>query len=192
MKVHNLEVPLCTVSEPLHYPRGSRQYNVSLLKLRLSRCHVRTNVIVQVPPPQRRQRKGQEENDPKKTDYTRIWGITRWPMDRIMNKLQQALQKGKAVAGSDELLKGDNGDAGWKLEISTGRLAGTEIQSGVSPVDSAPEKQSSTWCEIQGIMGWMETIGRLLGNQATGNIEAGCDIDTAKEGIHAWLNKNTQ
>ena len=73
--------------------------------------HGRSNTIVRVTPPQRRWRRGQEANDPKKTDYARIWGITRWPTERIINKLQQALREGKALAGSDGSLKDGNDGA---------------------------------------------------------------------------------
>ena len=64
-----------------------------------------------------------------------------------------------------------------------------EIQSGAAPVNSAPDEQSSTQCELQGIMGWMATIENILGRQATGIIESGCNIDAALKGIHKWLNK---
>ena len=101
-----------------------------------------------------------------------------------MNKLRQALREGKAVSGSDGSLKDGNGGAGWKLAVSTGWLSGLEIQSGAAPVDGAPEEHSSTRCELQGIMGWMATIEKILGRQATGTIEAGCDSDAALKGIH--------
>ena len=67
------------------------------------------------------------------------------------------------VAGSDRSLKDDNGGAEWKLEVSTGRLAGIEIYSGAAPVDSTLEEKSSTRCELQVILGWMETIEKILG-----------------------------
>jgi ribonuclease HI len=38
-------------------------------------------------------------------------------------------------------------------------------------------------------MGWMVTIEKLIGQQATGTIEAGCDSDAALKGIQKWLNK---
>jgi ribonuclease HI len=78
------------------------------------------------------------------------------------------------------------------VAVNTGRLAGLEIQSGAVPVDSAPEEQSSTRCELQGILGWMATIEKLLGRQATGTIEAGCDSDAALKGIKKWMNKKTR
>ena len=115
--------------------------------------------------------------------------MTQWPTERRINKLLQALREGKEVAGLDGLLKDSNGGVGWKLAVSTGRLAGLEIQSGAAPVDGAPEEQSSTRCELQGILGWMATIEKLLGRQATGTIEAGCDSDAALKGIQKWLYK---
>ena len=63
-------------------------------------------------------------------------------------------------------------------------LAGMEINSGVAPVDIAPEEHSSTQCELQGILGWMVTIEKLLVRQATGTIDSGCDSDAALKGIH--------
>ena len=35
----------------------------------------------------------------------------------------------------------------------------------------------------------MATIEKLLGRQATGTIEAGCDSDAALKGIQKWLKK---
>ena len=75
------------------------------------------------------------------------------------------------------------------MAVSTGRLAGLEIQSGAAPVDGAPEEQSSNRCKLQGILGWMATIKKILGRQVTGTIEAGCDSDAALKGIQKWLNK---
>ena len=61
----------------------------------------------------------------------------------------------------------------------------------MAPVDGAPEEHSSKRCELQGILGWMATIEKLLGRQAIGTIEAGCDNDAALKGIQKWLNKKT-
>ena len=70
-------------------------------------------------------------------------------MKNGINKLLQALREGKSVAGSNGSLKDGNRGAGWKLAVSTGWLAGMEIQSGAALVDIAPEEHSSTRCELQ-------------------------------------------
>ena len=56
-------------------------------------------------------------------------------------------------------------------------------------VDSAPDEQSSTRCKLQGILAWIVTIEKLLGRQAKGTIESGCDSDAALKGVQKWLNK---
>ena len=109
----------------LESERGNANYNnLSCADVTITDTHLlmhgRANAIVRVPPPRRRRRRGQEANDPKNTDYTRIWGITQWPTERRTNKLCQALQEGKAVAGSEGSLKDGNGGVGWKLAVSTG------------------------------------------------------------------------
>jgi hypothetical protein len=76
----------------LESKRGNTNYNeLSCAYITITDTHVlmhgRANAIVQVPPPQMRRRIGQEANDPKKTDYTRIWRITQWPTERRINKL---------------------------------------------------------------------------------------------------------
>ena len=71
----------------LEHEGGNDNYNdLSCTDVTITDTHFliqgRENTIVQVPPPQQKRRRGKEANDPKKTDYTRIWGITRWPTDR--------------------------------------------------------------------------------------------------------------
>ena len=37
-------------------------------------------------------------------------------------------------------------------------------------------------------LGWMATIKKLLGRQAIGTIEVGCDSNATLKGIQKWLN----
>ena len=67
-------------------------------------------------------------------------------------------------------MKDGKGRAGWKLAISTGKLSRIEIQTGAAPVDSAPEEQSSTRCELQGIFTWLEILDTLLERRTKGFI----------------------
>ena len=83
---------------------------------------------------------------PTTTYYTRVWVKIEWPTRKRIRTLRRAIRRGTAVAGSDVSLKYGNGEAGWKLTVSKGRLSIMKIQKGAAPVESAPEEQSSPRC----------------------------------------------
>ena len=117
--------------------------------------YIRSSAIGIVPPHQPRWQRGQVVPDPMVTGYTWIWGKTKWPTRKKINKLRRAIRKVTAVTGSDGSLKYGNGGSRWKLEISKGWLSSIEIQRDVTLVDIAPKEQFSTRCELQGILAWM-------------------------------------
>ena len=66
---------------------------------------------------------------------------------------------------------------------ATGRLSSTEIQTGITSVNSAPEEQSSIRCDLQGILAWLSMVEKLLGRIVRGSIGAGFDSDVVLKGI---------
>ena len=74
------------------------------------------------------------------------------------------------------------------MAVSTGRLSSIEIQKGAAPINIAPEEQSPTRCELQGVLAWLAIIEKLLGSTTRGTIEDGCDSNAALKVIRKWLN----
>ena len=61
-----------------------------------------------------------------------------------------------------------------------------EIQRGAAPVDCNPTEQSSTICELSGILAGLTAIERVTLGRASGTITAGCDSARALSGIKHW------
>ena len=74
-------------------------------------------------------------------------------------------------------------------QVTTDRISSIEIKKGAAPVDSFPEEQLSTQCELQGVLALLAMIETLLRRRERGSIETGCDSDTALKGIRTWLYK---
>ena len=61
-----------------------------------------------------------------------------------------------------------------------------EIQRGAAPVDCDPSEQSSTRCELSGILAGIKAIEKVTLGKARGIITAGCDSAGAISGIQHW------
>ena len=91
----------------------------------------RTQLIAQVPLHQSRKRRGRETSYPTAADYTRILGKQCGQHERG-SKNSGDNRDGKSVAGSNGLFEDENGGAGWKFAVSTGRLSSIEIKKGTA------------------------------------------------------------
>ena len=87
---------------------------------------------------------------------------------------------------SDDSVSGGHGTTGWTLAIQTGLMTSDEIQRGAAPVDCNPAEQSSTRCELSGVLAGLTAVERVTLGQAKGTITAGCDSAGALAGIRKW------
>jgi ribonuclease HI len=123
------------------------------------------------------------------TDFRRIWGRSRWPDAAQTIRFKKSLRKRKAIMASDGSLLEGRGSTGWILAIRTGQLSFEEIATGGAPVDCNPEENSSTRCELSGILASLAAIERVTNGRATGLITAGCDSSAALAGVKKWLSQ---
>jgi ribonuclease HI len=61
-----------------------------------------------------------------------------------------------------------------------------KFSGGEAPVDCNPAEQSSTRCELSGILAGIMAVERVTLGQARGIITAGCDSAGALSGIRHW------
>ena len=91
--------------------------------------------------------------------------------------------------GSDGSLLEGRGSTGWILANKTGKLSFEEIATGGSPINCNPEENSSTRCELSGILACLAAIERVTNGRAKGLITAGCDSSEALAGVKKWLSQ---
>ena len=92
------------------------------------------------------------------------------------------------MASDGSLLEG-RGSTGWILAIGTGKISFEEIATGGAPVDCNPEENSSTRCELSGILASLAAIEQVTNGRANGLITAGCDSSAALAGVKKWLSQ---
>ena len=133
----------------------------------------------QIPPPPRRKRT-------PAPCYRRTWGRTEWPLADRADLFTSAISKNTAIMSLDGSVKDGHGSTGWTLAIQTGVMTCDKIQSGAAPVDCDPSEQSSTRCELSGILAGLTAIEKVTRGKARGIITAGCDSAGAISGIRHW------